>query len=87
MITGNQRNYQKIKKKYTLFEAVNQFVNSKKGTVLTETKDILNKWHEYVSSLFENTVVKDSPCPDLNVTNQESRGCSQTNKNLQSSRT
>ena len=58
--------FQQIAKiSYKKFQATNQCVNNKKGETLTETEDILARWHEYGKTLFEKTLPdpKDSSIP------------------------
>ena len=65
--------FQQIKKVKSQAPHVrNQSINSKDGTTLTEMGDVLHRWNEYGSELFDkdSTVEPESP-PDLNFDHPE----------------
>ena len=59
--------FQQIRKvKSQASQVRNQSINSKDGTTRTEMEDVLNRWHEYGTELFDrDTTVESETLPDL----------------------
>ena len=64
--------FQQVKKvKSNASQVRNQCINDKAGTTLTEMDDVLQRWHEYGTELFDTTSAEPESPPDLNFEHQE----------------